>query len=200
MADSIIKGRIATQMESLGGVYYCSYTTSHRLKSPCQSGTTIFIPMRSKTSPNLHVRGSCRPSTSPDAPSCHSTLQQLAGKNSSQWNVAWPKEIARVFHGRYMPHWYSKSLDNMASSVIHFIMSVGYMEVDRILHITYNSWLLTLRCSNQRTDPRCGLSRMPPHSSRSEFLAVIVHLLLQCARYWCMWYSYWWESWFPMTN
>ena len=31
--------------------------TSHRFESPFQSGTTVFIPMRSKILPNLRVLG-----------------------------------------------------------------------------------------------------------------------------------------------
>ena len=57
MADDINKGRIATEIEGFGGVYYRRYSTSYRFQSSCQSGTIIFIPMRSKTLPNLRVLG-----------------------------------------------------------------------------------------------------------------------------------------------
>ena len=57
MADRINKGRIATQIQGFGGVYYRVYSTSHRFESPCQSGTTVFIPLRSKTLPNLRALG-----------------------------------------------------------------------------------------------------------------------------------------------
>ena len=57
MTDSINKGRIATEIQGFGGVYYRRYSPSHRFESPCQSGTTVFIPLRSRTTPNLRILG-----------------------------------------------------------------------------------------------------------------------------------------------
>ena len=57
MANSIDKGRIVTEIEGFGGVCYRSYCILHQFELPCQSGTILFIPVRSKTLQNLRILG-----------------------------------------------------------------------------------------------------------------------------------------------
>ena len=57
MADGINKGRIVTEIEGFGGMYHRGYSTSHRFESRLQSGTFVFIAVRSKALPDLRILG-----------------------------------------------------------------------------------------------------------------------------------------------